>query len=1019
MLNSSMTLNINNHSFIITKAHIKESLEDIFVCECEGFYENLKEDILDLNPHSNNNTPFPKTLTNNNPNNSTFNPNAFIDKMALLSIANPYPSKDLNLNLNNKNNDKNLTHNNLMNNSTHNSINNPLKDSFNPKQTKQDINTQNINTGVRHYKGIITHIVYQGTYNAQSLFDNSSSNLNNKDNSSHNLSLNSSNLSSSLSNNSSLNSSHNSSNNLSNNNLKNSSNNNLKNNNLEKFSYKHYFSFTLKSPLIRLSLNKANRLYTNMSVIEVIKHTLSFYKNLLEKNLDFKDLKKTYASLELITQYKESDLDFISRLAHNNGIYFYEDEHSIYFKDSFFNQTQKLIDFNANISNNVLNAPCINALFKEQSLKTNAFTHTSINPQSPLEVQGLTQAYPQENHHTNFNDTSVNNTNFNDTSKLNANTHNNLNQTYPLYEEHSFTNTVSFNENDDLKQLIHLKERRLKLLDESLQAQSNIYHLSLNESIALNFNQQDKDLKTKDDLWHNTTRFTIIALEHSFIDEGILNKDIKDLNLLSAYTHQTNELINKDKKTSNLSVKSYTNKIKLIPSYLIFTPSLKPKPKPPLNTTGIIIGKSLDIESERNTLYTDEYGRVKVRLNAFINFQQQTAFQNDLNPHSNTENNLNNHSNNNLNSSSNNPNNQNTLNDNTKSLNNNNLNTNDKDLNENLSNHQTQQLYCISPFLRVATPVASHQSGFYHTPRVADEVIISYLDEDIDKPYVSASLYNAYNPSLIHLPKNDHQTSISSKTIGKDEKGYNEITLSNEKDKEQIYLKAQKDYDELIGHNFTQKINNDKDALVEGHYKEHINKTHSQNISLMKNVFVGGEYLTNVVLSKDTQVGLSHTLNVGASNKLRVAKDSSEYIGGDKEVIIKGSAKETVDENETLLVRGNKVENVGNEYNIIVNDKLNLESNNETTIKTKGNLLLTSNASMGIETDKNATFVADNLLSQVESDYDLQAGNTINLQINDTTITASKDKIILKAGGVEVVIDSNGLVVRGGEIKGE
>ena len=995
MLNSSMTLNINNHSFIITKAHIKESLEDIFVCECEGFYENLKEDILDLNPHSNNNTPFPKTLTNNNPNNSTFNPNAFIDKMALLSIANPYPSKDLNLNLNNKSNDKNLTHNNLMNNSTHNSINNPLKDSFNPKQTKQDINTQDMNTSIRHYKGIITHIVYQGTYNAQSLLDNSSSNLNNKDNSSHNLSLNSS---------------HNSSNNLSNNNLKNSSNSNLKNNNLEKFSYKHYFSFTLKSPLIRLSLNKANRLYTNMSVIEVIKHTLSFYKNLLEKNLDFKDLKKTYASLELITQYKESDLDFISRLAHNNGIYFYEDEHSIYFKDSFFNQTQKLIDFNANISNNVLNAPCINALFKEQSLKTNAFTHTSINPQSPLEVQGLTQAYPQENPHTNFNDTSVNNTNFNDTSKLNANTHNNLNQTYPLYEEHSFTNTVSFNENDDLKQLIHLKERRLKLLDESLQAQSNIYHLNLNESIALNFNQQDKDLKTKDDLEHNTTRFTIIALEHSFIDEGILNKDIKDLNLLSAYTHQTNELINKDKKTSNLSVKSYINKIKLIPSYLIFTPSLKPKPKPPLNTTGIIIGKSLDIESERNTLYTDEYGRVKVRLNAFINFQQQTAFQNDLNPHSNTENNLNNHSNN--------PNNQNTLNDNTKSLNNN-LNTSDKDLNENLSNHQTQQLYCISPFLRVATPVASHQSGFYHTPRVADEVIISYLDEDIDKPYVSASLYNAYNPSLIHLPKNDHQTSISSKTIGKDEKGYNEITLSNEKDKEQIYLKAQKDYDELIGHNFTQKINNDKDALIEGHYKEHINKTHSQNISLMKNVFVGGEYLTNVVLSKDTQVGLSHTLNVGASNKLRVAKDSSEYIGGDKEVIIKGSAKETVDENETLLVRGNKVENVGNEYNIIVNDKLNLESNNETTIKTKGNLLLTSNASMGIETDKNATFVADNLLSQVESDYDLQAGNTINLQINDTTITASKDKIILKAGGVEVVIDSNGLVVRGGEIKGE
>ncbi len=33
-----------------------------------------------------------------------------------------------------------------------------------------------------------------------------------------------------------------------------------------------------------------------------------------------------------------------------------------------------------------------------------------------------------------------------------------------------------------------------------------------------------------------------------------------------------------------------------------------------------------------------------------------------------------------------------------------------------------------------------------------------------------------------------------------------ELTLSNIKDKEQIYLKAQKDYDELVQHNFTQRI---------------------------------------------------------------------------------------------------------------------------------------------------------------------------------------------------------------------
>ncbi|WP_430640803.1 bacteriophage T4 gp5 trimerisation domain-containing protein, partial [Campylobacter jejuni] len=114
------------------------------------------------------------------------------------------------------------------------------------------------------------------------------------------------------------------------------------------------------------------------------------------------------------------------------------------------------------------------------------------------------------------------------------------------------------------------------------------------------------------------------------------------------------------------------------------------------------------------------------------------------------------------------------------------------------------------------------------------------------------SLYNGANPSLVNLPFNDHQTSLSSKTIGVNEEGYNELTLSNIKDKEQIYLKAQKDYDELVQHNFTQRILNDKDSIVDGIYNERIKKVHTQTIDLAKNVNVGGEYLTNVGLSTPT-----------------------------------------------------------------------------------------------------------------------------------------------------------------------
>lgn len=112
------------------------------------------------------------------------------------------------------------------------------------------------------------------------------------------------------------------------------------------------------------------------------------------------------------------------------------------------------------------------------------------------------------------------------------------------------------------------------------------------------------------------------------------------------------------------------------------------------------------------------------------------------------------------------------------------------------------------------------------------------------------------------------------------EQGRNEINLSNEKNKEVIILKAQKDYTESINNNFSQTIHNNKNSITLGNYTESIHKTHSQNITLTKSVKVGGEYLTNATISKDTLIGLSNTLNVGASNSLRVTGDSSERIGG-------------------------------------------------------------------------------------------------------------------------------------------
>ncbi|HEF8463921.1 TPA: hypothetical protein SBE64_001670 [Campylobacter jejuni] len=836
-LNSYMSLDISNSTsnplpFKITKALIKESLEELFSIECEGFFESLEQDLFSLN-----------TLTNasshlSTPTTFNFHPNVLIDQEAILSIHNPYENNTLNFD----------------------------------------------NNEVKNYKGIITYIKYLGINHESALNINDSTS------------------------------------------------------NTKQIKYKHFFSFKLQSVLIRLSLNKANRIYTHTNIIEVIKQTLGFYQDILHKEIDYSNIHFNYEEQELISQYNESDLDFITRLSHNNGIFFYEDENTIYFCDVYKNVKNKEIEYNPNV-NNILNQACISSIYKEQSLRTNSFTHSSINANTPLNLLSLHSSkvpYEQE---------------------LN-------NKAY--YNEHFYESEYSFTKSIDLKTKPSLKEKRALVLNESLLAKSNIYHLSLGDFITLNykeFNHQE-EIKNQDEEKQDKASllkdFIIIANTQILIDDAILANSIN-----------TNDHLNL--KDLNLS-KSYSNTLTLLKKNIIFTPSFKAKPKAPNSTQGIVIGESKDIESERNTIYTDEYGRVKVRINLYAN---QEELDNDT------------------------------------------FIANDIDTNSSNLSSNTYKSYHHTPFLRVASHIASNHSGFFHTPRIGDEVIISFLDDDIDKPYVSSSLYNGANPSLVNLPFNDHQTSLSSKTIGVNEEGYNELTLSNIKDKEQIYLKAQKDYDELVQHNFTQRILNDKDSKVDGIYNERIKKVHTQTIDLAKNVNVGGEYLTNVGLSKDTIVGLSNTLNVGVDNKVRVAKNSHEFVGENKDIEIGANQNTIIHKDETRNVKGNKKEVVEGKLELHVNKGINYFTEEHFSMQTNNYIDIYTEQNLSTQTKKQHTELAESKYSDFQTDCEVKAGNQILHQVGDTQIVTKGDCVIIKAGGVEVTIDSNGLVVRGGEIKAE
>ena len=873
----STTLSSNSLTFITTKAHIRESLAFPFSIECEGYMESMQSDILGVLTPQSSHIPMPSA-----PSRTLLHPNSLLYTQASFSFSKPY--------------------------------------------TKSATLTLDTTTNIpKTYNGIITQATYLGTLphtnHTTSSFADTAKEANTAISINHTGSI----------------------------------------DGTTKCGYKHFFSFRLDSHLITLSYNNAKRIYTNTTIIEVIKSLLHSHTSLLHKTLDFSFLQAQYPLQEIITQYDESDLAFITRLAHNNGIYFYEDSTTLYICDTipthiapsshahttqdslhtnpshpqshFFShtintssdttqpssygsshsQSIRTLLYNPNTTN-TLNEECVSKLLAYNALKPKSFSSAYNRWANPLDI---THSYRHTPYNTAASPISL------DTMQASSLMH------------HSYESTFSFTHNPNITDSLHLKDSHTQMLDALFNATSNIANLNLTQRVSLQHTTQTTD-----------TSFCIIAIEHTLISKeqatlkqallpqelshttntqsSTLTLDSTQHNALHSTLHSSlsHTLSYSHSNESQQSTNHYySNTLTLLPSHIHFIPPSKPKPIPPSTTQGIVIGEgyiqaknlqeaNASIINEANTIYTDSYGRVQVRLHSFYAYAlSQEALSNQRTRESDTT-----HTH-----SQDSPLESHTTRDSYTQTNDVARESSAKDSltqeKQSLSHSLLQSLLTThTPFLRVVSPIASSHSGLYHTPRVGDEVIISYIDNDIDKPYILGSLYNQSNPSLAHLPKQDHITTLSSKTIGSNEQGRNEITLSNQKDKEVITLKAQKDYVESINNNFLQTINNNKDSITLGNYTESIHKAHIQNITLAKNVKVGGEYLTNVALSKDTFVGLSHSLSVGVDNALRVTGDSSESVGGDKRVEIGnnlssnigGDLHTTIKGNSEIIINGDK-----------------------------------------------------------------------------------------------------------------
>ncbi|VVM63118.1 Actin cross-linking toxin VgrG1 [Pseudomonas fluorescens] len=125
---------------------------------------------------------------------------------------------------------------------------------------------------------------------------------------------------------------------------------------------------------------------------------------------------------------------------------------------------------------------------------------------------------------------------------------------------------------------------------------------------------------------------------------------------------------------------------------------------------------------------------------------------------------------------------------------------------------QNEQSSC---WLRVATAWAHDRYGSVQIPRVGMEVLVGFTDGDPDKPVVVACLPNAATPAPLDLPA-EHTRSIFRSQSSPGGGGYNELRIEDRKGAEEIALRAQRDFVQLVLNDERIQVDNQRSVVVGG-----------------------------------------------------------------------------------------------------------------------------------------------------------------------------------------------------------
>ncbi|AOM40258.1 type VI secretion system Vgr family protein [Xenorhabdus hominickii] len=230
-----------------------------------------------------------------------------------------------------------------------------------------------------------------------------------------------------------------------------------------------------------------------------------------------------------------------------------------------------------------------------------------------------------------------------------------------------------------------------------------------------------------------------------------------------------------------------------------------------------------------------------------------------------------------------------------------------------------------SCWVRVSNNWSGAKFGAIQVPRIGEEVIVSFINNNPDEPLVVGRNFNKNNMPPWGLPEEATKTGIMSRSIegGKDNASY--LFMDDAQGKESFEIHAEKD--------MKISVENDQTVKIEGSRTTEIDKKQQDTVAQDATFLYKAK--------RETTVEGEETATFKNKQKTTVSNGKELSVTGGYKASIIGNKSEKVSGSYKLNITGNKNESITGMAEISAN-KLTLKST--TTLDTKGTLMVTISA---------------------------------------------------------------------------